>query len=169
MSALRLALFCFAALLATIANAQMTYRWVDKATGRTVFSDQAPPPGATEISRQKSTSRTDDAPLPYAVRQAAEKFPVTLYTSASCVEACQDARTLLNGRGIPFTEKMLTTQAEIDELSQRLGAEASVPTLIVGQQNFRGLEAAAWNNLLDLAGYPKTAAYGSKPSGAFTK
>ncbi|MDQ5907446.1 MAG: hypothetical protein QG590_1931, partial [Pseudomonadota bacterium] len=27
----------------------------------------------------------------------------------------------------------------------------------------------AWNNLLDLAGYPKTAPFGSKPSGAFAK
>jgi hypothetical protein len=44
-----------------------------------------------------------------------------------------------------------------------------VPALKVGKQSFRGFEAAAWNNLLDLAGYPKTAPYGSKPSGGLAK
>ena len=38
----------------------------------------------------------------------------------------------------------------------------------VGQQTVSGLETGAWNNLLDLAGYPKTAPYGSQPSGSFT-
>jgi len=44
-----------------------------------------------------------------------------------------------------------------------------VPALKVGKQSFRGFEAGAYNNLLDLAGYPKTAAYGGKPSGGLAK
>ena len=31
--------------LTTPAAAQTTYRWIDKASGQTVYSDQPPPPG----------------------------------------------------------------------------------------------------------------------------
>lgn len=64
---------------------------------------------------------------------------------------------------------MLKTEEETAELAKKLGGEASVPSLFVGQQSFKGLESSAWNNLLDLAGYPKSAPYGAKPSGTFAK
>ena len=107
--------------------------------------------------------------MPYATRQAAEKFPVTLYTAANCMEACKQARELLNGRGIPFSEKMLKSEEEIAELTKKLGSEAATPSIFVGQQSFKGFEAGTWNNLLDLAGYPKSAPYGAKKSGAFAQ
>ena len=53
--------------------------------------------------------------------------------------------------------------------SRNSSATPSFPTLKVGKQSFRGFEPAAYNNLLDLAGYPKSAAYGSKPSGGLAK
>jgi len=166
---LRLVMLSAALLAISPVSAQTTYRWIDKATGQTVYSDQAPPPGAINVVKSTGGERSDEPQLPYATRQAAEKFPVTLYTAANCVEICKQARDLLNGRGIPFTEKMMQTEEETAELAKKLGSEASVPSLIVGQQNFKGLEPSAWNNLLDLAGYPKSAAYGSKPSGTFAK
>ena len=169
MTALRLSLLVTALLSSTLCMAQTTYRWVDKASGQTVFSDQPPPPGARNVVRSTSSERGEESSLPYATRQAAEKFPVTLYTAANCVEECKQARQLLNGRGVPFTEKMLNTQGEIDTLTQLLGADAQVPSLAVGRQSFRGFETGAWNNLLDLAGYPKTAPYGARPSGAFSQ
>ncbi len=150
-------------------HAQTTYRWIDKASGRTVYSDQPPPPGIAAITTGKAGTTSDDTQLPYATRQAAEKFPVTLYTSANCLDSCKQARDFLNGRGVPFTEKMLGTQEEFSDLSKRLGGEAALPSITIGPQNFRGYEAGAWNNLLDLAGYPATAPYGVKPSGAFAK
>ena len=75
---------------------------------------------------------------------------------------------MLNSRGVPFTEKMVQKQEEFDELKQLVG-DAYVPTLKVGKQSFRGFETGAYNNLLDLAGYPKTAPYGSKPAGGLAK
>ena len=158
-----------ALLAAAAAGAQTTYRWIDKSSGQTVFSDQAPPPGARQVVKQTSAAQVDDQQLPYATRQAAEKFPVTLYTTANCIEACQQARNLLNGRGIPFAEKMLKNEQEFAELARLLSSEAGVPSLLVGQQSLRGLADDAWNNLLDLAGYPKSAPYGARPSGAFAK
>lgn len=163
-----LVLVCVTLLSVSAASAQSyTYRWTDKTTGQAVYSDKPPPPGATQVVKISGDGRADDKQVPYATRQAADKFPVTLYTSANCVNECKTARDLLNSRGIPFNEKMLNTQEDISELTKRLGSEAAVPSISVGQQNFKGFDAGAWNNLLDLAGYPKTAAYGAKPSGTF--
>ena len=159
------------------ASAQTTYRWVDRTTGQTVYSDQPPPPGVRYTTqgstRESETSEAmaSDAPSSpsYAVRQAAAKYPVVLYTAAHCTEPCQQARSLLNGRGVPFAERMLASPKDIEDFSKRFGESAGIPSLSVGQQIVSGLENGAWNNLLDLAGYPKTAPYGSKPSGGLSK
>ncbi len=142
-----------------------TYKWIEN--GKTIISD-TPPPG-----RAKAQVKTDEAGepgdnLPFATKRAAEAFPVTLYTSADCVADCKQARELLNGRGVPFTEKMVQKQEDIDELKQLVG-DAAVPTVKVGTQTVRGFDATAYGHLLDLAGYPKTAPYGSKPSGGLSK
>jgi glutaredoxin len=164
----RFVLFGLAWLAAAAASAQPTYRWIDK-DGLSVFSDQAPPPGARQIVRMNANTRGDEPPLSYATRQAVEKFPVTLYSAPYCVDACKQARSLLNGRGIPFAEVVLTSHDELAELARKLGSEAGVPSLFVGQQHLIGLETGAWNTLLDLAGYPKSAPYGAKPSGALAQ
>jgi Domain of unknown function (DUF4124) len=153
----------------SLVAAQTTYRWVDPVTGQTVISDQAPPQNAKQVVMRKGPEASGEAQLPFATRQAAEKFPVTLYTSADCIAECKLGRDLLNGRGIPFTETMLKTPQELAELSKQLGSDARVPSIGVGRQYFRGYEIGAWNNLLDLAGYPKTAPYGAKASGAFAQ
>ena len=163
---LRPTLIVAALIAATLADAQTTYRWIDKSSGKTVFSDQPPPPGASQVVKQTGAQPGAERQQPYATRQAAAKFPVTLYTSAICAEACQQARELLNTRGVPFTEKQLKSEAEFAELAKLLGSEAGFPSLSVGRQNLRGLADDAWNDLLDLAGYPKSAPYGAAPSAA---
>lgn len=153
------------ALASTCASAE-AYRWVDP-QGRTIISDTPPPGRARDVSKAGSASETSDG-LPYEVRRAVDNFPVTLYTSADCASECKQARDFLNARGVPFTEKMLQKQEDVDELKKLVG-DAFVPALKVGKQSFRGFEPAAYTNLLDLAGYPKSAAYGSKPSGGLAK
>ena len=165
----RFAFLIVALLAAANASAQETYRWVDQKSGQTIFSDQPPPPGAKQVLKMNGKEQASDQQMPYATRQAAEKFPVTLYTAANCMEACKQARELLNGRGIPFSEKMLKSEEDIAELTKKLGSEAATPSIFVGQQSFKGFEAGTWNNLLDLAGYPKSAPYGAKKSGAFAQ
>lgn len=170
MNRLHVILLAAALSASTLAAAQTTYRWVDQKTGQTVFSDQPPPPGTPGVVKLGSESREAAPQVPYATRQAAEKYPVTLYTAASCADACTQARALLNQRGVPFTEKMLNTEEEQAEFTKQMGSkDIMVPSLVVGQQRFRGLESGAWNNLLDLAGYPKSAPFGAKPSGAFAE
>lgn len=168
LSTLCRALLTIALLSSTFASAQTTYRWIDSSTGRTVISDMPPPPGARQVVKQAGEDSSTQQGS-YATRQAAEKYPVTLYTSANCTDGCKQARELLNGRGIPFSEKMLNTQEDIDQLNKKLGGEASVPSVIIGRQNIQGFESGAWNNLLDLAGYPKSAPFGTKPSGIFSQ
>lgn len=143
-----------------------TYRWVD-AAGRTIISDTPPP------RQVKNVVKTEDAPstgdnLPFAVKKAMEAYPVTLYTSAECLSECRLARELLNKRGVPFSEKMVQKQEDLDELKELVGA-AVVPVLKVGKQTTRGFQTSIYDNLLDLAGYPKTAPYGSKPSGGLAQ
>ena len=169
MTAVRLTLLCIALAFTSLTNAQTTYRWIDKTTGKTVFSDLPPPPGVNPIEVKKEKAASDEDPQSYATRQAAEKYPVTLYTHAGCAEVCDSARALLNGRGVPFSENMLKSKEETDEIGKQMGNESFIPGLKVGLQTFAGFESGAWNNLLDLAGYPKIASSGSKPSGAFAK
>ena len=135
------------------------------------FLRTAPAVGHLKSVAIKRGGNADDEPqLPYATRQAKEKFPVTLYTSANCVSIPRKlARNFLNRRGIPFAEKMLNTEEDIAELSKRLGSEASTP-----EHHCRGTKLAdlrrAMNNLLDLAGYPSSAPLRRhKSSGAFAK
>ena len=163
MLALRLRLLVIAgALLMSLPGfAQTTYRWVNSA-GQTVFSDQAPPLDARQVVKINTTVSSDDQQLSYATRQAAEKFPVILYTATKCGDACVQGRDLLNERGIPFSERVLSSEDEMAELGKLLGSTAGVPSLLVGRQSFKGFEAGAWNNLLDLAAYPKSASYGGK-------
>lgn len=149
--------------------AQTTYRWVDPVTGQTVISDQAPPQKAKQVVVKRGAAAGEGESLSFATRQAAEKFPVTVYTTATCIAECKMARDLLNGRGVPFSEQMLQSPQDFAELAKKLGGDAFVPSLGVGRQHFRGFEIFAWNNLLDLAGYPKEPVYGAKPSGVFAK
>ncbi|PKO36650.1 MAG: glutaredoxin family protein [Betaproteobacteria bacterium HGW-Betaproteobacteria-6] len=132
-----------------------TYRWTDSG-GRTVISDTPPAGKATGVVKLGGKPEASDG-LSFATKRAMEAFPVTLYTSADCITECKNARDLLSGRGVPFTEKMVQKPEEAEELKQLVG-ELFVPSLKVGKQSFRGFEAGAYGNLLDLAGYPKSAA-----------
>jgi glutaredoxin len=143
-------------LVLTTAFAQAdTYRWTDSG-GRTVISDTPPPGKAKGVVKTGEKGEASDG-LSFATKKAMESFPVTLYTAADCVAECKNARELLSRRGVPFTEKTLQSAEEAAELKQLVG-DAFVPSLKVGKQSFRGFEAGAYDNLLDLAGYPKNAA-----------
>jgi glutaredoxin len=139
-----------------IAQAQTLYRWLD-ADGKVHYGDRPPPPGkAQKVEEKRLSAPAADQQLSFALRQASEKFPVTLYVANAC-PVCQTARDYLRARGIPFTEKGVSTPEEIAELSQRLGGgEAAVPVLLVGEEIRKGFLDSAWGSLLDAAAYPKS-------------
>lgn len=134
-------------------HAQQLYRWVDK-DGRVHYTQQPPPPDAKNVQQRSAASAAPDAsPLPYATQLAAKRYPVTLYTSADCKQACQDARESLEKRGIPFEEAVVGDESSIENL-KRLAGKAQVPVLRVGTQVEVGFEAVGWKAALDAAEYP---------------
>ncbi|MBQ6657190.1 MAG: glutaredoxin family protein [Ottowia sp.] len=94
--------------------------------------------------------------LPYELNQARQKYPVTIYTGKDC-SLCVSARGLLTRRGVPFTEKTVTTKEDLQELQKRFN-EGGIPIVTIGGQTIRGFEEGEWNSYLDAAGYPKTSA-----------
>jgi glutaredoxin len=95
----------------------------------------------------------NDVALPFEVRQAALRYPVTLFVAAEC-SPCDAARQFLRQRGIPFAEKLVST-ADDGQALQRLTGGNSLPALTVGAQVVRGWQREDWTSYLDAAGYPK--------------
>jgi len=144
------------------------YRWLD-AKGEVHYGD-VPPLDATQIETRKFYDvAVPDENLPYETRRAQQNFPVTLYVADNCTTPCDQARSLLSKRGIPFSEKKLITQEDIDAFKALSGFD-SAPTLAVGRNFLKGFLAEQWHGELDIAGYPKTAPYRAprSPSSAST-
>ncbi len=137
----------------TAAQAE-TYRWIDK-NGKVVISD-TPPSGVTQgvrrvLSPDQPSAETGD--LSFAMRKALENYPVTLYTSVACGLPCEQAVEHLRKRNVPFSEKRIKTVEELTSFKKLHGE--SFPFMKVGNQTQTGFEAAIYDQLLDLAGYPK--------------
>lgn len=143
------------ALVALPASAQGIYRIVGP-DGRVTYSDRPPPANqqAPGVHGQGGGSAVGPAtaPLPYALRQASGRYPVTLYTGADC-SPCTAGMAYLEKRGIPFSEKTVTSNADIQAL-QRLSGGSSLPVLTIGSQQMRGFSEQEWKQYLDAAGYP---------------
>jgi glutaredoxin len=135
--------------------AAQLYRWTDK-SGNTHFTDTPPPPGARNVQKRKPPAAgggAETAALPFALQQAMKSAPITLYTTPGC-EGCGEARKLLNGRGIPFKEVSVNSEAQLAELKNAVGSN-SVPAMIVGSNIVKGFEEGQYHAALDGAGYPR--------------
>jgi hypothetical protein len=132
--------------------------------GKVHYSDQPPPANIKQVDKIKSAGgKPTDAPLPYALKQAVDNFPVTLFTT-ECGEACTRGRDLLAKRGIPYTEMDATVAAAQEELKKLTGGPLEVPVLKIGRDTtLRGFEEGKWNTSLDVAGYPQTALIPPRP------
>jgi len=148
-----LAVCATGALLATAAQAQQVHRIVGP-DGKVTFSDRAPEDKkaqSTVLSTASGGGASNPA-LPSELRQVASRFPVTLYTGESC-SPCQQARQLLVQRGVPFTERSVNTNDDLDAL-RRLSGESALPFGTIGRQQLKGFSDAEWTQYLDAAGYP---------------
>jgi glutaredoxin len=136
------------------AQAQV-YRYTDT-DGRVVYSDRPPTTAVKNLQTKKLGSNFISTSEPgYAAALAAERFPVTLYTF-QCGEVCQNAESLLNKRGVPFTI-VNVSEAEGQTRLQAVASEGVAPVLTVGdKQVAKGYNEARWQAMLDEAGYPKT-------------
>ena len=148
-------------LLAYNVQAETLYRSIDE-NGKVQYSD-TPVKNAADTEKLNSTSEpAADDTLPFELRRAVEKFPVTLYVSGSCGTACNLARDYLTKRGVPFTEKSLGAPEDIDAFKKASGGD-QIPTIQVGTKWTIGFLESQWSQALDTAGYPRSAPYGSHP------
>ena len=143
-------------LAGTAAQAQTVYRIVS-ADGKVTFSDK--PPVTTDQGKVVGTGvgasgAASSTGLPFELRQVANKYPVALYTASKC-GPCDSARAMLNGRGIPFTERTVNTPEDAESL-QRISGDTSLPFVTLGGQRLKGFTDSEWTQYLDAAGYPKT-------------
>lgn len=143
-------------------GAAQLYQWKD-AQGRTVYSDQPPPPNIRNAQQKAFKGSVIEGGESYAAKTAREKYPVTLYASA-CGAPCDQARQLLAERGVPFSNKDPQASPEAQAELQKLTGRQSVPVLVVGSDKIDGFETGQWQAMLDRAGYPKSASPGSKPA-----
>jgi glutaredoxin len=130
------------------------YKWVGP-DGKVTYSDVPPPSTAKQVERKAiSAAESRAADLPYELAEAAKANPVTLYTAPKCVP-CNQGRTLLNTRGIPFSEKTVTSNDDIERLRQA-GGDTQLPLLLIGSSKQQGYTPDAWSAALSNAGYPET-------------
>lgn len=147
-----------AALVAPAAHAQ--YKWID-ADGRVNYGDQPPPSDRRRVIRAAPGVHSSEAPaagdhrLPYALRSATNRYPVVLYTAPDCAP-CDLGRSHLAQRGVPYTEKLVRTAADLRAFSALQPGSTQFPVLTVGTDRMTGFEATLWNRMLDAAAYPRS-------------
>ena len=151
-AAVALAALCLAPLAATA----QVYRIVG-ADGKVTFSDKPPAESAARVtSPGKSGANGGNAvastSLPFELRQVAAKYPITLYVGNDC-GPCAAGKSMLTNRGVPFTEKTVISNDDVQAL-QRLSGETSLPFLTIGGQQLKGFADSEWTQYLNAAGYP---------------
>ncbi|HCL85262.1 MAG TPA: NrdH-redoxin [Comamonadaceae bacterium] len=144
------------ALLPAAAQAQQVFRIVGP-DGKVTFSDRAPDNTAAASGNQvagtlRSAGGVDTNALPYALRQVVSRYPVTLYSASDC-SPCASARALLMQRGVPFAERTVNTNEDVEAL-KRLSGESGLPFATIGTQQLKGFSDVEWSQYLDAAGYP---------------
>lgn len=148
-------LACSVLSLAASVSAQTVYRIVGP-DGKVSFSDQPPPPTskARVTTAAPGGGSAVNASLPFELKEVVQRYPVTLYTSASC-SPCASARNLLVSRGVPFTERTVNTN-EDGEALKRISGDTTLPFGTIGSQQLKGFSDLEWMQYLDAAAYPKT-------------
>jgi glutaredoxin len=129
--------------------------------GKITYTDQ--PPANDNPAHQvtplnsslKGGSTPSTANLPFELKKVVTEFPVTIYTLKSDCAPCDQGRQLLKQRGVPFSERAVSSKADIEALKSLTGAQET-PVMVIGKQVNKGFSADVWNQYLDLAGYPKT-------------
>jgi glutaredoxin len=149
----------FASLLlcafAISASSQTLYKWVD-AQGNISYSDQPPPPSmqVKDLSNTVNTlgaGQSQNEALPFELAQLAAKSPVVIYTSKGC-GPCDLGRRLLRSKNVPFTEKTVSSNADLKTLGTQFNAQ-TLPVLAVGTKSVNGFGSSQWSDALLEGGY----------------
>ena len=121
--------------------------------GKVTYTDK--PPTAQDIRPDKGGAAPAAGGMPYETRQAMAKYPVTLYSTKSC-PSCDQARQALRGRGVPFNEYSIATDADFALFQSRTGG-STFPVVVIGNQTLKSYSSNDLSGYLDAAGYPAQA------------
>lgn len=124
--------------------------------GSVTYTDRPPAASTariTALGKGSTPTAQVDVSFPTDLRQAAQRYPVVLYTSADCTP-CDSGRRLLAQRGVPYSERRIVSEEDALAL-ERLSGGRTVPALTIGAQPVRGLSETDWTAYLDAAGYPR--------------
>ena len=128
------------------------------ADGKVTYTDREPNAAEGKVvplgNRAVAPPAAVEPDLPFELRQATSKYPVTLYVTSTACEPCNAGRQMLKQRGIPFNERLVIS-AEDSEALERLSGAREAPTLSIGTQILRGYAVETWAWYLDTAGYPR--------------
>jgi len=123
--------------------------------GSITYTDRPPLDASVRVTPigRNAPPQPADAALPIELRQAAQRYPVTLYSTTDCTP-CDNGRKLLQQRGIPYSERRIASEEDAQALERVVGGR-TVPALTVGAQPLRGFSETDWGSYLDAAGYPR--------------
>ncbi|MDE2371031.1 MAG: glutaredoxin family protein [Burkholderiales bacterium] len=146
-----------AVLLALPAAAALAQYKVVNPDGSISYTDRPPADAKSRVTPMRGgtpVAASTQPELPAELRKPAQTYPVTLYTTSEC-PPCDNARQLLQRRGIPYSERLVTTEEDARALEAAVGGR-TLPSLTIGAQPLRGVNEGDWNTYLDAAGYPRT-------------
>jgi glutaredoxin len=124
--------------------------------GKVTYTDVPPATTGSRVSAVGGGNAATAAPepsLPVELRNAVSRYPVTLYAAANCAP-CDSARRWLRQRGVPFSEKTVSSNEDIESYN-RLTGGSELPAATLGPQVLKGWSADQWSSFLDAAGYPR--------------
>ncbi len=113
----------------------------------------APPSGDGSVEQRDIYGGEEPADEDIARDRAALNHPVTLYAIRKC-KPCDNARTLLQERQIPFEEKDPTSDPKLYKTFKELVNGTTVPAITVGENVVADFTKENLNQALDAAGYP---------------
>lgn len=130
--------------LSQSAVAANVYECID-AAGQTTFSDHCPPG-----TRKKETGFQTSASALSAEEKA--EGSVILYSVLRC-DACDLVRNFLKIRNIPFTEKNMTDDMDLQKEIREKSGSVIVPVTLIGGKTLRGYDSYALSDAIIAAGY----------------
>ncbi len=148
------------ALLAALAapSAWAVYKVVGP-NGQITFTDVPPSRPGEQVERVGTPAPVPSEQganrIPQDLRPIVRKYPVVVYTTPQC-PACEDGVHLLRQRGIPYSDKNITTPADVAAYKRIGDGSEKLPLLTVGGVRLPvGFAPDAWNQALTAAGYPQ--------------
>ena len=128
------------------------YKWVD-AQGRTHYGDRPPAEAkARPVTAAINTySGTPVLKAGGAAGAAAARESLVIYTTPTC-GYCQAAKAHMSRRGIPYTERDVTTSESYEREFRQKGGRG-VPLIVAGNRTLNGYSAESLDALLKGAGY----------------